>query len=311
MPQFSIVIPLYNKEKHIEATLRTAIAQRFPDFEIIVVNDGATDDSLRRASAVSDDRIKLFSIENQGVSAARNYGISKASGAYIAFLDADDFWDENHLTDLNQLITDFPNCGLYATAYDWQLGEKRNAREFPGIAKNRSGILADFFASSLTNRIAWTSAVAVPKEVLENVGNFNENITLGAGEDLDLWIRIAVKYPVAFCNTVSATHHLDAQNRMSLTDTKTRSFALLDQFSSDEKNNRSLKKFLDLYRAEFALKMKLAGDKRSDFYLREIEKKNLPFRTRLLLQLPLSLLKPLYKLKKKLELHGVSVSAYY
>ncbi|RZJ65106.1 MAG: glycosyltransferase family 2 protein [Flavobacterium sp.] len=311
MPHFSIVIPLYNKGNHIEETLRSALSQTFPDFEIIIVNDGSTDDGLDRASSISDDRIKIFTTDNKGVSAARNFGISKSQGEIVAFLDADDTWNQNHLSDLHRLSIEFPTCGLFATAYDWRLNGKIVPIGFSGIERNKSGIVNDFFASSLKHRIAWTSAVAVPKKILDDVGNFNENITLGAGEDLDLWIRIAIKYQVAFCNKSSAIHNLGAQNRMSLTDTTTRSFALLDQFSSNEKNNPSLKKFLDLYRAEFALKMKLANDVRSDFYMRQIDFRNLPWRTNVLLKLPLALLKPLYQFKKKLERNGVSVSAYY
>jgi glycosyltransferase involved in cell wall biosynthesis len=313
MPKISIVIPLFNKERHIAKTLASALAQTFGDFEIVVVNDGSTDKSEAEVLAFEDSRIRYFKTENKGVSAARNFGISKSQGELIAFLDADDFWEPGHLADIFALYANFTEAGLLCTNYVQAYSETRKREpKFTGLPDFPwRGIVPDFFRSSYADRIAWTSAVAVPKKILEEVGNFDEKITLGAGEDLDLWIRIALKFPVAFDSKISAVHNLSADNRMSLTDTKNRSFALLDQFASEEKNNASLKRFLDLYRSEFALKMKLAGDKRFDFYRRNIEAKNLSAKTKLLLALPVFALRRLYKWKKFLESKNVDVSAYH
>ena len=87
------------------------------NFEIIIINDGSTDNSLKKAEDIKDSRIFLYSIKNQGVSNARNYGIKKANSDYICFLDADDFWYNNHLSLIKDLLVSFPDCGLYATAY--------------------------------------------------------------------------------------------------------------------------------------------------------------------------------------------------
>ena len=91
-PFFSIVIPLYNKENYIGHTLKSVLNQAFQDFEIIIVNDGSTDKSLEKVNSIKDARVQLFSIENRGVSYARNYGIEKALASLIIFLDADDTW---------------------------------------------------------------------------------------------------------------------------------------------------------------------------------------------------------------------------
>ena len=88
MPVFSIIIPLYNKEKYIQNTIESALHQTFTDFEIIVVNDGSTDSSLAIVEQIEDSRIKIFSTKNGGVSKARNYGIEKAQSDLIAFLDS-------------------------------------------------------------------------------------------------------------------------------------------------------------------------------------------------------------------------------
>ena len=91
MPKFSIIIPLYNKEKDIETTINSVLNQTFTNYEVILVDDGSTDNSYKVVSDIEDSRIQIFKKENQGVSKARNYGVSKAKTEYIAFLDADDF----------------------------------------------------------------------------------------------------------------------------------------------------------------------------------------------------------------------------
>ena len=100
----SVVIPLYNKEKQIAKTLQTVLNQTYQNFEIVIVNDGSTDGSVEEVLRISDSRIRLVNQENGGVSAARNRGIDEAKGEYIAFLDADDLWDIDHLEVLYQLL---------------------------------------------------------------------------------------------------------------------------------------------------------------------------------------------------------------
>ncbi len=314
MPFFSIIIPLYNKEKAIENTLKSVFHQSFTDYEILVINDGSTDKSEEKVKSFSDERLRLISSENRGVSQARNLGISESKGKLVAFLDADDYWFPYHLQTLFQLYQNFPEAGLLATNYQFYYSDKKIIQPvFEGIPTEKwSGIITDFFHSSMKFRIAWTSAVAVPKNVLDEVGNFDENITLGAGEDTDLWIRIALKYPVAFDNEVSAYYQMESENRISLSKTLERNFSTLDKFSNEEQSNSSLKKYLDLYRAEFALKHKLAGDKKSfHFYKNAISKENLHWKTKLLFQLPIPILQFLYAMKKKLEFFNIQTSAYH
>ena len=92
-PLFSIVIPLYNKEAQIAQTITAVLHQEEKNVEIIIVNDGSTDNSEAEVLKFSDHRINYFKTENRGAAAARNYGIAKAKGRFIAFLDADDHWE--------------------------------------------------------------------------------------------------------------------------------------------------------------------------------------------------------------------------
>ncbi|MCX7548180.1 glycosyltransferase family A protein [Xanthomarina sp. F1114] len=284
MPLFSIIIPLYNKENFIVKTVQSALDQTCPDFEIIIINDGSTDSSLKQVKNLTDSRIRIFNIENQGVSHARNFGITKASAEYIAFLDADDLWLPNHLEALKNLIDTYPDCGLYASAYEKKIGHISIASNYLNIPQNWTGIVDDFFKSSLVSCIAWTSAVVVPKTVLKNLGGFDEKITLGAGEDTDLWIRIALQYQVAFNNHVTAIYNLHAENRISNSNTNLRQFLDLDVYEEAAKKNPSLKKYLDVNRFSIALQYKLVNNKKQQaYYINNLDRGNLNYKQRFLL----------------------------
>lgn len=113
----SVVIPLYNKEKSIAQTLECMLNQTYKDFEVIVVDDGSKDNSAAIVEAFNDERIRLVRQKNGGVSAARNRGTAEARGEYVAFLDADDIWKQNHLESIANLIHQFPKSRAWATCY--------------------------------------------------------------------------------------------------------------------------------------------------------------------------------------------------
>lgn len=313
MPFFSIVIPLYNKENFITKTINTALNQTFKDFEIIVVNDGSTDDSANKVEAINDKRITLYTIENQGVSHARNYGIRQANSDLICFLDADDFWYSNHLEQLNTLLKKHPDCGLYASAYQQKIGKTLLASVYKNIPKqeNWTGIVDEYFNSSLVNSIAWTSAVMIPKHIFDTIGFFDEKITLGAGEDTDLWMRIALKHPVAFSNKVTAIHNLDAENRITNSNTNLRQFLDLDKYKALTNEQKGLKQFLDLNRYSIALQYKLAGNgKKAKEYFNEIDENNLNSKQRILIKSNVFVLKSLMKFQRLLRHFKINLTAF-
>ena len=108
----SVVIPLYNKAASITSTIQSVLAQSYPYFEIVIIDDGSSDNSVQKVRLIDDKRIKLISKQNGGVSSARNEGIRQAQYDYIAFLDADDLWKPTYLEELVKLITDFPEASL-------------------------------------------------------------------------------------------------------------------------------------------------------------------------------------------------------
>lgn len=311
-PVFSVIIPVYNKQAYIKAMLESCLSQSFSNFEVIIVNDGSTDGSLEVIKQFVDDRIRLYTTENQGISKARNFAISVAAGELIAFLDADDVWMPNHLEDLYSLYKSFPEAGLFCTKYLIKSKKVTTKPVFNGLPEddNWKGIVKDYFASSYRYRVAWVSAVAVPKYVLNKTGSFDETIE-GAGEDLDLWVRIALHYPVALTNRISAVYFI---NESSITKVRThkKKYTNLEKFKNYEKDSPSLKKFLDLYRIEFALQHKIdANHQTFKKYLKEVDKENLHWKTRILFSLPSGILKMLLKLKSLTKAFGVDFSVYH
>ena len=99
MPKFSIIIPVYNVEKYLKKCLDSVFNQTYKDYEVIVVNDGTKDNSM---DIVKDYDVKVINQKNQGLSAARNAGVKKATGEYLIFLDSDDYWEKDLLKELSK-----------------------------------------------------------------------------------------------------------------------------------------------------------------------------------------------------------------
>jgi len=128
---FSVVIPLYNKEDYIVDTLNSVLNQEYQNFEVIIVNDGSTDKSLKVVESLVDPRISVFTILNSGAAEARNYGINKSSGIYVALLDADDCWKPNHLAIFFNTINKYPNEFIYCNNYEIQLSDISLTKQLP------------------------------------------------------------------------------------------------------------------------------------------------------------------------------------
>jgi glycosyltransferase involved in cell wall biosynthesis len=286
-PYFSIIIPLYNKEKHIKSTLHSVFNQTFQDFEIIIVNDGSTDNSDTIISEIKDPRITIITSKNRGVSHARNLGIGRSNSDKIVFLDADDFWEPFHLENLKTIYQQFPNCGMYATAY----AKEKYGIKFKSIFKdisedeNWKGILVNYFKSSLANSIASSSSVLIPKPIFKTIGLFNEDYN--SGEDTDMWVRIALRHPVAFCNKISVTHNMDSINKITKLKLSKRKHIDLDAYESYCNETPYLKQYLDFNRASMAIQYKLENEKILEDKIKEnIDYSNLNWLQKTLLKTP-------------------------
>lgn len=311
MPLFSVIIPLYNKEALIGRTLTSALAQSYTDFEVIIINDGSTDNSKATVLSYNDKRIKYFETENKGVSPARNLGIEKASGKIIAFLDADDYWTKNHLEVLYKLSLDFPAAGMLASRYNIKIGQKKVINPvFVGIDENYRGIVSNPFKASLINRLTVTSAVAVHKHVFDKTGAFNINVT--HPEDTELWTKIMLEFPVAISNVVTMEYNFDLPDSWSRKKMKHRKIMDFNQFASYEVHNKSLKAYMDLYRLEYALKFRTEGDLENSAKLyKAVSASNIKPVTKFLMMLPPVVLRNLLFVKHWLHRKGISFSVYH
>jgi glycosyltransferase involved in cell wall biosynthesis len=209
--KISVVIPLYNKQNAIARTLESVFNQTVKNFEVVVVDDGSKDNSLQVVQAIQDPRLRVIHKENGGVSSARNSGIRNAKGEFIALLDGDDLWEPTCLEEMVKMIDDFPDAAIWGVSiafikngrlYKWNQGLGEGYR---GYVKNYFGIRhSDLYCSS---------SVIIRKEAFEKVGYFDERIS--SSEDLDMWYRIILHYPIAFYDKILVYYNQDAENRVA------------------------------------------------------------------------------------------------
>ncbi|UFH59218.1 glycosyltransferase family 2 protein [Sulfurovum mangrovi] len=251
-PFFSVVIPLYNKENYVKETIRSVVEQSFRGFEIVVVDDGSTDNSVDVVQTIDDPRIRIIRQKNAGVSVARNRGIKEAKADYIAFLDADDIWLPKFLQTIYELIQKHPEAGLYATARKLRKANSEeigiNLKSLP--SKEYQGIVPDYFKSmTLGDNLVWTSATCIPKKV------FIENdiwFPVGEkyGEDTHVWIRVAMQFDIAYDSKVCSVYKIETENNTVEIARKEkelpRSILILDNYRNIIKNNEKLK-YYDMY----------------------------------------------------------------
>jgi glycosyltransferase involved in cell wall biosynthesis len=307
--RFSVVIPVYNKEKHLSKTLKSVLQQSFTDFELIIVNDGATDSSQKIIEGFKDPRIQYLKQENQGVSVARNTGIKTAKASFIALLDADDLWDPLYLEAIDSLIQDYPNQHVFASACNIQSSETayKPTYSIANIAPNKTYVLP-YFASSYINTILTSSSTVLHRDVFETIGSYNPE--LRSGEDTDLWIRLGLAYTVVFLNTPLATYRYEASS-LSNSPKEVKNTLALDSYEKHIASHKGLKKFLDLNRFSLALIAKRLGNKKDLIeYKGKIDLASLNTKQRILLNTPSFILKGLLHLKGFLEKLGIQLSAY-
>ena len=210
---FTVVIPLYNKKRHIGRAIKSVISQTYQNFEIVIVDDGSTDNGVNEIIKIEDPRIILIRQENKGVSSARNRGIDAAKYNYIAFLDADDIWKPNFLESIKKLIEEYPKAGAYATSYgiNNENGILVPSLNFYSFEEKWYGIVDDYFKYAIKAPLITASSVVIPKAVFNEIGKFPVGIK--RGEDLDMWRRIALKYDIVYLNEICAIYFHDADNR--------------------------------------------------------------------------------------------------
>lgn len=233
----SIVIPLYNKNISISRTIKSVLDQDYKDFELIIVNDGSTDNSAEIVRSFNDERLILVDKKNGGVSSARNEGIYKAKFQLVAFLDADDYWYPNHLSELLYLFKNYgETCDGFVTKF---IKSKCNTVKIK-VEEKRSYCINNYFKAAYSpNTILSSSNFAIKKDVAIENGLYDTSINYG--EDVEFWYRFFKHRKLAVSNITTAIYFTDTENRSDA-----RFIPLHKRFSQYEFKNKSFdeKKYL-------------------------------------------------------------------
>lgn len=268
--RFSVIVPLYNKARYIERTLNSVMSQTFTDYELVVVDDGSTDNSVEvveRLIGAQEPKCRLVRQANAGVARARNSGVAMSRGRYVCFLDSDDWWEPSFLEEMDHLINQCPEAGLYGTGlFLVKNGKKRIAPI--GVDEDFvSGYInyCQVYAKTLCMPIS-SSSVAIPRDIFKQSGQFRSGITLG--EDFDLWIRIALKHKVALVNKPLANYFQDVPVKHRAT-RKLRPPSQhflwnIDYLAAEEKTDSDLKCLLDRMRVNGLYRFYLSSQYREE-----------------------------------------------
>lgn len=273
MSKFGIVVPLYNKAPYVRKALESIVSQTYTDWELVVVDDGSKDDSYSIAKQYLDEvgksNCKIIQQQNAGVSTARNNGVAMLDCEYVCFLDADDWWAPTFLEEMNKFIAEFPDADLYASDYYYVKNGQNQIRY-----KTGTGII-DYCKVYLhsTGMPIWTGAVCVSINIFNELGGFKPYLKLG--EDFDLWLRISLKYKVAFLNIPLTYYNQDAEtaNRAikKLHNPINTELYYYDEYLSLQPDNEDLKNLINHKRISGLMKYYLSDDYK-DWVKQEISK---------------------------------------
>lgn len=295
-PFFSVIISVYNKASHISATIDSVLNQSYSEFEVIIINDGSTDDSKMILDALEDPRIQVLHQDNQGVSHARNKGIVLAKAKYIALLDGDDQWHPDYLKRMYGTIQSYSDYSVFTCA----IAHKYSDAIVPvpySFEQNSDVLILNYFKASEKHSALSGSSIVFDKNILQTTGNFNT--TIRSGEDTDLWIRIGINFEIVFICDVLVHYVFDLQS-LSNTNFNIEDKPPFDTYKEEESKNIFLKQFLDRNRFSLAVMSKLNNDPNGfNFYRKALDRKNLSWKRRLILDSPRWFIKYLLRLKAK------------
>ena len=268
---FSVVIPLYNKAHTIERTLASVLSQTYKDFEVIIVNDGSTDNGVEVIhSFTKDSRIRIFDQKNQGVSVARNRGVAEAKFEYIALLDGDDAWLPEFLDTIRIAILKYPNAGIYGTS-SIHIDSKSNIRLDSTIKKFKNKIL---IVDVLKNYeyIPHTSAIVISKSSFKSIDVNGEGFPVGMKvcEDWTCFLRIAFRFPTVYIGFPLALRYNNVEGQVTGTSSEQRTYFLphivryYNITFSDWKNTGMKNSFLKSLKYELRIRI-LSYLKKNDY----------------------------------------------
>ena len=280
-PLISIIIPTYNREKTIGRAIKSAVFQTYPNLEIIVVDDGSTDNSKNAVKQLKDKRIAYVSHKtNLGASAGRNTGVEKARGEYIAFLDSDDRWMLNKLEKQMAVFQKKTSTGVVYCRYYIVKGKRKEISSWPEISKYNGKLHEEL----LIGNFITSSSALLKKKILEKSAGFDTK--LPAYQDWEFFLRVSKYANFAFVDEPLFYQYQDEKNRISESREK-RIHAvryILRKNQADIKKNRHIyARFLSM--ADYRLKAWL------------VEPENLRFLKEIIISISLSFLTACWRKK--------------
>jgi len=237
----SVVVPTYNRGHLLPDAIKSIENQTYSKYEIIVVDDGSTDDT---EAVCKDLNVIYIKQENAGASAARNTGIRKCNGEFVAFLDSDDVWHPKKLEKQVGFFQQHPECGLVHT--DTEVVGVDESYSFSPVGYQRFEKIRHI-ESVVLNPYFGMPTVMIPKHVLDEIGLFDESIA--TAEDLDLFLRIAMRYPVGYMNETMLVVRKGEDNLSGGADSYEDNEYVFTRFF--QKNNEYFKDKQDIYKAVF------------------------------------------------------------
>ena len=218
-PIFSVIILTYNSEKFIKRSLESVLNQTFLNFEVIIVDNSSTDNTVKIIKDYNKDFITILSVKNNGILGySRNKGVKAASGTWISFLDSDDTWSKNKLMTVKEAIDKFNNAVLISNDEN-VVKNKKIIKRLRHSTKNK-----DFFLELLLNGTFLSpSAVTIKQKAYIKVGGFSEEKQIASVEDYEFWLRLSrfqdYRYSknknFIFLNTILGECHLHGSNMSS------------------------------------------------------------------------------------------------
>jgi glycosyltransferase involved in cell wall biosynthesis len=207
MPTISVIIPTFNAESTIEATVQSVLNQSFSDLEILVINDGSTDSTVKILETIQDSRLRILHFDNAGVAISRNRGIQRAQGKFFAFLDSDDLWQATKLADQFAALTDHPESMV---AYSWNdyIDAEGNFVHHGWHAQYQEDVYeAIFYRCFIENG----SNILVRREAVEATGFFEPKTT--PAEDWDFYLRLAQHYTFVCVPKVHVLYRISSESQ--------------------------------------------------------------------------------------------------
>jgi glycosyltransferase involved in cell wall biosynthesis len=220
MPKISVITPLYNKAEYILETIESVRSQIFSDWEMLIVDNGSTDDSLALARQIKDERIKILQCQKKGPGAARNYGLNSATGEWIQFLDADDLLLPNHFQQQLEVAQKNTNADLIVCCWE----EFKDTNLQPRILKKPTGIgkSSELLKNTAIAFTPWPPHTAlVKRDILQGEFLWAEELDQFLAEDTPFWFRLISNYQVAYNERVGVLYRAQVpQSRTNLNSEK-------------------------------------------------------------------------------------------